>query len=139
MPRASVRDTFQDNTYHSGNSNHSNQSHGSSSASPIPDFPKEEEPLELSGLYLFGTVTDRTRRTISTKENASTEIVTYTVIDNAGHKYYVDEYSPEKYNDVGKPVILPVYVKAFRRRNGEVGYSFCVQQQFQGTTRGEHF
>ena len=94
---------------------------------------------DISGLYLFGRISDRARRTIPIRNLSSTEIVTYTVEDAAGHRYYVDEYSPREYNDVGSEVSLPVYVKTFKKRNGDIGYSFCIQQQQIMTSRGERF
>lgn len=105
-------------------------------AQPTPP-PKEQEIL--SGLYLFGTVIDRTRRTINTRNNNSTaEIVTYTIQDNTGRRYYVDEYSPDEYFDLNEYAEVPVYVKTFKKRTGDIGYSFCVQQEF-ASTRGERF
>ena len=101
-----------------------------------PTVPQTVHP---SGLYVFGEVTDRSRRTISTRDNSTAEIVTYTVQDIAGHRYYIDEYAPERYNDVGSMVEMPVYVKTFKKRNGEIGHSFCVQQQFNFSPRGERF
>ena len=67
---------------------------GSPRKQPIVSAPEEA----YFGLYLFGTVIDRTRRTITTKNNNSTtEIVTYTVQDaTTGRRYYIDEYSPEE-------------------------------------------
>ena len=104
-----------------------------------PSSDPSKENSVLSGLYLFGTVIDRTRRTINTKSNnATAEIVTYTIQDNAGHRYYVDEYTPEEYRNINESAEIPVYVKTFKKRSGDIGYSFCVQQEF-GSTRGEHF
>lgn len=103
---------------------------------PPPEPPQDEEVL--SGLYLFGTVVDRTRRTINTKGNSTAEIVTYTIQDANGRRYYVDEYSPEEYYELSEYAEIPVYVKTFKKRTGDIGYSFCVQTQ-GGPTRGEHF
>ncbi len=105
--------------------------------------PKQEPPPDppeapLSGLYVFGQVIDRTRRTITTRNNGQAEIVTYTVQDVNGRRYFVDEYTPEQYCEIGEAVELPVYVKTFKKNSGDIGYSFCVQQQF-GPARGEHF
>lgn len=103
---------------------------------PPPALQHEEEVL--SGLYIFGTVIDRTRRTISTKNNSTAEIVTYTVQDTSSRRYYIDEYSPDEYYNLTEYVEVPVYVKTFKKRTGEIGYSFCVQTQ-DGLSRGEHF
>ena len=48
-----------------------------------------DERETFSGLFVFGEVVDRTKRTIP---NTSTEVVTYTVQANEGRRYYVDEY-----------------------------------------------
>ena len=93
----------------------------------------------FSGLYVFGQVSDRSRRNIPTHDNSTAEIVTYTVEDEAGHRYFIDEYSPEGYNNIGSFVELPVYVKTFKKKNGDIGYSFCVQQHFSAPLRGERF
>jgi len=109
-----------------------------------PGRPPKQEPLSesqeepLSGLYIFGQVIDRTRRTIKTRNDGQAEIVTYTVQDVNGRRYFVDEYTPEQYCEIGEAVELPVYVKTFKKNSGDIGYSFCVQQQF-GPARGEHF
>ena len=106
------------------------------SASQQPEPQQEEEVL--SGLYLFGTVIDRMRRTIHTKNNSTAEIVTYTIQDTNGRRYYVDEYSPEEYYELSEYVEVPVYVKTFKKRTGDIGYSFCVQTP-SDPSRGEHF
>ena len=105
---------------------------------PKQDPPAESPEAPLSGLYVFGQVIDRTRRTIKTRNDGQAEIVTYTVQDINGRRYFVDEYTPEQYCEIGEAVELPVYVKTFRKNSGDIGYSFCVQQQF-GPARGEHF
>ena len=95
----------------------------------------QDDEEVLSGLYLFGDVVDRSKRTIP---QTSTEVVTYVIQDNAGRRYYVDEYSPQNYLERGENVEIPVYVKAFKKRNGEIGYAFNVQQQ-QINSRGVRF
>ena len=70
--------------------------------------------------------------------DTNTQIVTYIIMDSASRRYYVDVYAPVEYHEIGDNIIIPVYVKTFRKNNGEIGYSFAVQQQF-GSTRGEHF
>ena len=105
---------------------------------PIPNVPSSMLPDEnLSGLYLFGQIIDRTRRTIPTRDNSTAEIVTYTIQDSAGRRYHVDEYAPNDYYDLGAYAEIPVYVKTFKKRSGDIGYSFCVQTETG--SRGEHF
>lgn len=105
-----------------------------SQAANSASTPVEEN---FSGLYLFGQVIDRTRRTIPTRNNSTAEIVTYTIQDTNGRRYHVDEYTPDEYYDLGEYAEIPVYVKTFKKRTGDIGYSFCVQSQ--DFSRGEHF
>lgn len=121
-----------------------NQAESPACASSLSDNLSENDCLQpytesFSGLYVFGRVSDRARRIIPTKNDSTAEIVTYTVEDTASHKYYVDEYAPTEYHDVGSFVSLPVYVKTYRKRNGDIGYSFCLQQQHAILSRGERF
>ena len=60
--------------------------------------------------------------------------------DKNGRCYYVDEYSPQNYLERGEYLEILVYVKAFRKRNGDIGYSFNFQiQQEQINSRGVRF
>ena len=113
------------------------------SRNPIPSGDADvimdpKDPDMLSGLMLFGIIIDRTRRSIKTRDEVTTEIVTYTVQDNCGRSYYVDEYSPKTYFNIGDSAIIPVYVKTYHKRNGEIGFSFNTRQQLE-YTRGERF
>ena len=87
-------------------------------------------------LYLSGTVVDRTRRFVP-KDNPVTEIVTYTLSDNEDRKYYVDDYAPSSYHDLGSYVSIPVYVKPYMKKNKEISYNLCIQKKT--TLQGEHF
>ena len=89
-----------------------------------------------SGLILCGSVIDRTRRMVP-KDNPTTEIVTYTVQDDNNRKYFVDDYAPEGYHELGEIVELRVYIKPYLRKNGETSYTINVQKM--GALRGEHF
>ena len=88
------------------------------------------------GLYLNGFVIDRTRRHVP-KNNPTTEIVTYTVSDNFDRKYYVDDYAPAGYYEIGEYISVPVYVKPYTKKNGDVSYNLSIQKKT--STRGEHF
>ena len=91
---------------------------------------------ENHGLYLGGFIIDRTKRHVP-KNNPTIEIVTYTVSDNFEHKYYVDDYAPSGYHEVGECISLPVYVKPYLKRNGEASYNLSIQKK--SSARGEHF
>lgn len=88
------------------------------------------------GLYLSGTVVDRTRRFVP-KDNPVTEIVTYILSDNEDRKYYVDDYAPSGYHDLGVYISVPVYVKPYAKKNKEISYNLCIQKKT--TLQGEHF
>lgn len=103
-----------------------------------PPSPSQESAEQYSGLFLFREVADRTRRMIKTKDNPTAEIMTYAILDSNGRRFFVDEYAPTEYYEIGEYAELPVYVKTFRKRTGDIGYSYCVQQPF-GATHGEHF
>ena len=88
------------------------------------------------GLYLNGTVIDRTRRQVP-KDNPTTEIVTYTLSDNSERKYNVDDYAPSSYHDLGAYISVPVYVKPYTKKNKDVAYNLCIQKK--SVIQGEHF
>lgn len=69
----------------------------------------------VSGLFLAGTVVQRTKREIPSV-NPTTEVVTYQVIDDKERNYYVDDYSPSEYHECGTEVCLPVYVKPYKKK-----------------------
>ena len=50
------------------------------------------------GLYIIGSITNRTRRYITTNANPNTEIVTYTILDDHDHRFYVDDFAPASYS-----------------------------------------
>ena len=89
-----------------------------------------------SGLSLSGTVIDRTRRMVP-RDNPTIEIVTYAIQDGCNRKYFVDDFAPSEYHDINSSVCFPVYIKAYRRKNGEPSYTINVQKTEVG--RGEHF
>ncbi len=88
------------------------------------------------GLSLSGTVIDRTRRMVP-RDNPTIEIVTYTIQDGANRKFFVDDFAPSEYYDINSNICFPVYIKAYRRKNGEPSYTINVQKTESG--RGEHF
>ena len=90
------------------------------------------------GLYLTGTVLYRTKRSVPA-DNPSTEIVTYTVQDDKSHQYYVDDYAPSDYHEIGEVVHLPVYIKPYKKKTGDLSYSLNIQKPFSPSTKGEAF
>ena len=88
------------------------------------------------GLILSGKVTARSRRNVPAND-PKTEIVTYVVQDEAERKYYVDDYAPESYHELGTHISVPVYVKPYTKRNKDVSYNLCIQKE--ASAKGEHF
>ncbi len=93
-------------------------------------------PSRSYDLYLNGTVIDRTRRYVP-KDNPTTEIVTYTLSDNNDRKYFVDDYAPTDYHDLGSYISVPVYVKPYMKKNKDIAYNLCIQRKT--VVQGEHF
>ena len=90
----------------------------------------------MHGLSVSGTIIDRTRRMVP-HDNPTTEIVTYTIQDGHNRKFYVDDYAPGGYHNIGSDVCFPVYIKSYIRRNGEPSYTLNIQKM--DISRGEHF
>lgn len=91
---------------------------------------------KLFGITLSGTVIDRTRRHVP-KDNPTTEIVTYTLGDGNDRKYFVDDFSPTEYHDLGDYISVPIYIKPYMKKNNDLSYNLCIQKK--SSTRGEHF
>ena len=49
------------------------------------------------GLYVIGSIVNRTRRYITTNNNPNTEIVTYTILYDHDHRSFVDDFVPTSY------------------------------------------
>ena len=90
----------------------------------------------VNGLFISGTIIDRTRRMVP-HDSPTTEIVTYVIQDEHNRKFYVDDYAPNGYHDINSNVCLPVYIKAYNRKNGEPSYTLNVQKN--AISRGERF
>jgi len=49
----------------------------------------------------------------------------------------------EKYDEfqsyIGESVCLPIYIKPYQRKTGELGYTIYIQKPSSQTVRGEHF
>ena len=91
-----------------------------------------------SGLILCGTVSQRTKRTVPVN-NSTIEIVTYLIVDSNGRFYYVDDYAPDHYHEVGQPIHVAVYVKPYRKKNGDPSYSLNFLKPFHPSNKGTLF
>ena len=93
---------------------------------------------KISGLYVGGIVLERRRRFISRGNNEKIEIVTYMVSDSNDKKYYIEDYAPSSYRDIGSQLLEPVYVKPYKKKSGDLSYTICIKKNFDGG-RGEAF
>ena len=93
---------------------------------------------KITGLYVGGTVQERHRRFINHNNNERVEVVTYTVSDEGNKSYYVEDYAPSSYRDIGSQLLEAVYVKPFKKKSGDLSYTICIKKDFQGG-RGESF
>lgn len=93
---------------------------------------------KISGLYVGGSILERRRRFISRDNNEKIEIVTYTVSDENDKKYYIEDYAPATYRDIGAQILEPVYVKPYKKKTGDLSYTICIKKNFEGG-RGEAF
>ncbi|MBQ7487741.1 MAG: hypothetical protein IJT77_09650, partial [Clostridia bacterium] len=61
--------------------------------------------------------------------------------DSNNRYYYVDDYSPETYYEVGQSVQIPVYVKAYKKKSGDASYTLNILKPFRASSlgRGEEF
>ena len=57
---------------------------------------RQEARPAATGLFLSGTVRERSRRTVKAGESTA-EVVTYLVVDGNGKKHFVDDYAPDRY------------------------------------------
>ena len=91
-----------------------------------------------SGLTLSGVVINRLKRMVP-RNNPTIEVITYTVQDVHGTKFYVEDYQHDGYHEIGDTVNIPVYVKVYNRKNGEPSYTLNVQKDDSHSSRGEPF
>ena len=91
------------------------------------------------GLYIIGSISNRSRRYITTNNNPNTEIVTYTILDEHDHRFFIDDFAPSSYHEVTESVVLPVYIKPYKKKNGDAAYTLCIQKNYHPITKGEEF
>ena len=94
--------------------------------------------MDKTGLYIFGKIVNRTRRRVP-KINPTTEVVTYTLEDEAGRKNYVEDFAPSTYHELGEYVTFHVYVKAYIKKNREASYTLNILKDIEAVRGGEPF
>ena len=92
---------------------------------------------KLSGMFICGIVRDRRKRDIE-KGEKKMQIVTYEVADDSGHVYYIEAFDPKDYYNRDAYVQIPVYIKAYKKKNGEPAYTINVKSESKNL-QGESF
>ena len=84
-----------------------------------------------TGIYFSGVVSERRKRMVP-KDNPQTEVVTYAFYDEENNQYYfIDDYAPEKYLEVGEYVNLPIRIKAYMHKgSGRPAYSMTIKKAY---------
>lgn len=95
-------------------------------------------PVDKVGLYVSGKIVNRTRRRVP-KITPTTEVVTYTLDDEAGRKNYVEDFAPSSYHELGENVTFHVYVKAYIKKNREASYTLNILKDIDAVRGGEPF
>ena len=93
---------------------------------------------KISGLYVGGTIQERHRRFINRQDDNRVEIVTYTISSVGDKLYYVEEYAPSSYREIGSQLLEAVYIKPYQKKSGDLSYTICIKKDFHGG-RGESF
>jgi len=93
---------------------------------------------KISGLYVGGIICERRRRYINRENDDRIEIVTYTISDENEKNYYIEDYAPSSYREIGSQLLEPVYVKPYKKKTGDLSYTICIKKDFRGG-RGESF
>ena len=89
------------------------------------------EPDQREGLFLVGTVLGRSARVIGEGEK-KTEVVTYRILAS-GSVHNVDSFAGRDHAIcVGEVVRLPVFVNAFRRRDGTTSVTLRIEGEGDG-------
>ena len=94
--------------------------------------------MDKMGLYVTGKIVNRTRRRVP-KINPTTEVVTYTLDDEAGRKNYVEDFAPTSYHELGEYVTFHVYVKAYIKKSKEASYTLNILKDNDAVRGGEPF
>ena len=86
---------------------------------------------KLEGLIIKGCVAGRTKRTVGER---NIELITYKILAG-GNVFFIKDWAPTDYHDVGKSVELPINIKSYQT-NGRVriDYTIC-----NNTIFGEEF
>ena len=83
-----------------------------------------------NGIYFCGTVSQRRRRKVP-KDNPTDTVVTYEFSDETSRSFYVDDYNPDEYYEVGQYVELPVRIKAYmHKRTERPAFSMTILKPF---------
>ncbi len=91
------------------------------------------------GLFLVGEIEDRVRKMVIS-QGIEVEVVTYTISCGTGRNYYVDDFAPNDYYNLHEKAVIPVYIKAYKKKNGEPSYMLkLLKKDVKVTSRGTRF
>ena len=92
----------------------------------------EQTITNKAGIYFSGVVAERRKRMVP-KDNPETEVVTYTFYDDESRaSYYVDDFAPDSYLEVGEYVELPIRIKAYNNKTtGKPAYSMTIRKTYE--------
>jgi hypothetical protein len=85
-----------------------------------------------SGIYFCGVIEERRKRMVP-KDNPQTEVVTYTFYDDESRtSYYIDDYAPGSYYEVGEYIEVPVRIRPYMHKgNNKPAYSMTIRRPFE--------
>lgn len=85
-----------------------------------------------TGVYFCGVVEERRKRMVP-KDDPKTEVVTYSFYDEDSRRnYYIDDYAPDSYYEVGEYVEVMVRIKPYiNKSSGRPAYSMTIMRPFE--------
>ena len=86
---------------------------------------------KVEGLIIKGSIAGRTRRIVGEK---NIELITYKILAG-GNIYFIKDWAPKDYFDIGKSVELPIRIKSYQN-NGRLGIDYTISNN---TILGEEF
>ena len=101
------------------------------------DFSDASADHCIPGLVLSGHVIDRIKKEVKVSDK-SLEVVTYT-LEADRRRFFVDDFAPESYFQIGSFVSLPVYLKPYNKKNGDASYMLKVQKENVDPSHGQRF
>ncbi len=90
------------------------------------------------GLYLIGTIANRSRKLIDDKGKKN-EVIYYLIQTGSDEYYFVYDFEPKSYHEVGEEVSLPIISHPYIGRYNHLGVSYYVRKEKKRDLPGEFF